>query len=263
MQWGELSWPQIEALDKEKVVVIPTGSCEQHGRHLPVLTDTFLVTEIAARVEAALGDEAVMLPPLWLGSSGHHGDFAGTLSISAALYSEVIKSLTRGLLTAGFRRIFYLHGHGGNEIPTSQALADLSTESEAANAAWLAAGCYWNVAADGIKAQPDLIQEQLAHACEIETSMLLVVRPELVEMGKAEGAPPAIADRWWHAEKGGKVMAFRRFNRLTGSGAMGRPEAATAEKGEALLDAVVGDVVAFLRDFRRWPEAPERHQRKG
>ena len=257
MQWGELSWPQIEALDKERVVVIPTGSCEQHGHHLPLLTDTFLVTEIAGRVEAQVHDEIVLLPPLWLGSSDHHGDFPGTLSVSAALYSEMIKSLTRGVLRAGFRRIFYLHGHGGNDLPTSQALADLSSESDLANAAWLASATYWSVAEATIRPeQHGLAQAKLAHSCEYETSMLLVVTPDLVDMAKVAVAPPVIADRWWSSEIGGKVNVFRRFNRLTASGAMGRPGEASEAKGDSLLEAVVGEVVAFLRDFRQWPDAP-------
>ena len=257
MRWGELSWPQLEALDKEKVVVGPAGSCEQHGRHLPVLTDTFLVAEVAARVEAELPDDTVFLPPLWLGSSDHHGDFPGTLSISAALYSEVIQSLTRGLLRAGFRRIFYLLGHGGNDIPTSQALADLSCASDLANAAWLASACYWSLAEAAIRPERHgMVQAKLAHACEYETSMLLVVRPELVETTKAQVAPPVIAGRWWNNETGGKVNVFRRFNRLTASGAMGRPQEATPEKGRSLLDAAVGEVVAFRRDSAHWPDPP-------
>ena len=258
MRWEELSWPQIETLDKEKVVVIPTGSVEQHGRHLPVFTDTFLVTDIAQRVAERMGDEIILLPTLWLGSSNHHRDYPGTLSISAALYSKVIKGLTMSILQAKFRRLFFLIGHGGNAIPIAQALADLSCESELANAAWLASATYWGLADDKIGVPQGLTQEKLAHSCEFETSMLFFVRPELVAQAKIESATRVIDDEWWNPEWGGKVSVFKRFNRLTASGAMGLPEKATPEKGRALLDVVIQEVVRFLRDFAKWPDASVR-----
>ncbi len=254
MHWGELSWPQVEKLDKNTVVVAPVASMEQHGRHLPLLTDTILVSEVAARAQAELGDATLWLPPLWLGSSGHHMDFPGTLSVPVGVYSEVIKSLTRSILKAGFTRILYLCGHGGNEIPTSQALADLASESEEANASLLAVTCYWTLAGAALDpARHGMKQAALAHACEYETAMMLVTRPDLVAMKQAVAPPAAIDTRWWSSETGGPVNVFKRFGRLTDSGAMGRPAEATAEKGRALLEAVTAELVRFVRDFATWP----------
>jgi creatinine amidohydrolase len=254
MHWGELRWPQVEALDKDTVVVAPLASVEQHGRHLPLLTDTMLVTEVAARAQAELGETALWLPPLWLGSAGHHMDFPGTLSLPVTVYSEVIKSLTRSILQAGFRRILYLCGHGGNEIPTSQALAELASESEEANAALLAVSCYWTLAGAALDpARHGMKQAALAHACEYETSMMLVTRPDLVAMGEAAAPPAAIDTRWWSSETGGLVNVFKRFRRLTDTGAMGLPAEATAQKGESLLAAVTAEVVRFVREFAAWP----------
>jgi creatinine amidohydrolase len=254
MHWGELRWPQVEALDKDTVVVAPLASVEQHGRHLPLLTDTMLVSEVAARAEAELGEAALWLPPLWLGSAGHHMDFPGTLSLPVTVYSEVIKSLTRSMLQAGFRRILYLCGHGGNEIPASQALAELASESEEANAALLAVSCYWTLAGTALDpARHGMKQTALAHACEYETSMMLVTRPNLVAMAEAAAPPAAIETRWWSSETGGPVNVFKRFRRLTDTGAMGLPAEATAEKGESLLAAVTAEVVRFVREFAAWP----------
>jgi creatinine amidohydrolase len=254
MQWGELRWPQVEKVDRNAVVVAPLASVEQHGRHLPLLTDTMLVAEVAARAQAELGEAALWLPPLWLGSSGHHMDFPGTLSLPVSVYSEVIKSLTRSILTAGFARILYLCGHGGNEIPTSQALAELASESEEANAALLAVTCYWTLAGAALDpGRHGMKQAALTHACEYETSMMLVTRPDLVAMDQAAAPPAAIDTRWWSSETGGPVNVFKRFRRLTDTGAMGHPAEATAEKGESLLAAITAEVVRFLRDFAAWP----------
>ncbi|MCH8840098.1 MAG: creatininase family protein, partial [Planctomycetes bacterium] len=82
MRYGEKRWIDIDAMDKDRVVVVcPIGSLEQHGHHLPLLTDTNLVTEVAERVEKKLSDKVLLTPTLWLGASDHHLDFPGTVSV--------------------------------------------------------------------------------------------------------------------------------------------------------------------------------------
>src|SRR5215213_6629787 len=110
MQWSELDWPTIQDLNKGVPVVVPLGSIEQHGLHLPLCTDTCQVSNIAERAEQRLAESALFLPTLWLGSSHHHLDFPGTLSIRPSLYSRMIQELTTSILSAGFRRLFFLNG---------------------------------------------------------------------------------------------------------------------------------------------------------
>ena len=95
---GNNCWIDIEKADKNHVVVVPLGSLEQHGHHLPLLTDTYLVTAVADRVEIELGDQIYMLPTLWLGSSDHHLDHPGTVSVSSALYTNMIKNISKKTL---------------------------------------------------------------------------------------------------------------------------------------------------------------------
>src|SRR5438067_4410151 len=125
MLWNEQSWPVIDALNRDTPVVIPLGSCEQHGHHLPVFVDTIQVQAVADGVEQAMGDRVLMLPAIWVGSSHHHLDYPGTISLPPELYTSVIKQIVRSVLRAGFKRLFFLNGHGGNEVPVSQALAAL------------------------------------------------------------------------------------------------------------------------------------------
>ena len=108
---GNNCWIDIEKADKNHVVVVPLGSLEQHGHHLPLLTDTYLVTAVADRVEIELGDQIYMLPTLWLGSSDHHLDHPGTVSVSSALYTNMIKNIVRSIAKAGFRRVYFLNVH--------------------------------------------------------------------------------------------------------------------------------------------------------
>jgi creatinine amidohydrolase len=262
MLWHEQTWPGIDALDKNLPVIVPLGSIEQHGRHLPLCVDTTQVTAIAERAEKALGDAVLLLPTLWLGCSDHHKDFPGTISVRPSLYSEMIKSVARSVLRARFTRIFFLNGHGGNETPGAQALTELVGEDDAADAAYLVFASWWQVGRDALApAKNGMTTPALTHACEYETSLMLALRPDLVKLLEAREQPPVLTSPWLQAGGGGRVRMFRRFHRLTASGSTGRPTAATEAKGQAMLEAVTNDVVAFVREFATWPPLPALTQR--
>lgn len=255
MLWHEHSWPEIAAADKQIPVVIPLGSCEQHGHHLPLWVDTMQVTAIAERVERELSQRIFLLPTLWLGCSEHHRDFPGTVSVRASLYSQMIKSVTRSVLQAGFRRVFFLNGHGGNETPGSQALIELTGEDDLADSAYLAFSNWWHIGqVNAQAAHHKMTTPQLSHACEYETSVMLAIRPELVHQDRAREGKPVLDNRWVPAEGAARVAVFRRFHRFTASGSLGTPSAATAEKGKSILDAVSAEVIEFLKEFATWPE---------
>jgi len=254
MLWQELTSPEIDRLDRDITVVVPLGSCEQHGRHLPVFVDTIQMEAITARVEKLRSDRLVALPTLWLGASHHHMDFAGTLSLPPKAYASTIQHLTRCLLHHGFRRLFFLNGHGGNLTPASQALTDLIATDDRADAASIGLSCWWQVAAAGTAPERHGMKTpKLSHACEYETSLMLALREDLVKLAEIdpdhiEIPRPSASGPW-----AGKVEGFHRFHRWTSSGHMGDPAVATAEKGNSLLEAVTNEVVNFIDDFSKWP----------
>jgi creatinine amidohydrolase len=259
MLWHEQSWPTIRALDKNLPVVIPLGSVEQHGHHLPLCVDSVQVTAVAERVEQALGDAALFLPTLWLGCSEHHRDFPGTISVPPSLYSEMIKAVVKSILHAGFTRIFFLNGHGGNETPAAQALTEIVGEDDAADSAHIAFTSWWQVARESVTpARHGMSSPAITHACEYETSLMLALRPDLVHLAAARDELPALMTPWYHSELGGRARLFHRFHRLTTAGSMGNPSQATRDKGISLLDAVAAEVIAFVRDFATWPLLPPR-----
>ena len=257
MEWGELNWPQVSKIDKSKVVVIPLASCEQHGRHLPLLTDTILVTRVTDEVKKLLPELVLVFPTLWLGASHHHLDFPGTVSVTGSLYSRIIKSIAECIVKAGFKRIFFLNGHGGNEAPGAVGLTELVNQSDAADSAHIAFQSYWYVAQDAIKPeQHGMVQPRLTHSDEYETSLMLFIRPELVSMKDAVTNKPIFESRWWSSEIKGNVNIFKRFQRKTARGSIGFPDKATEAKGSSLLKAITGEVAAFIKDFSEWPDLP-------
>jgi creatinine amidohydrolase len=255
MLWQELTWPDIAALDKDMPVVIPLGSIEQHGHHLPVCVDTVQVTEIARRTEQRLADKILLLPTQWLGSSHHHNDFPGVISVSPSLYSQMIKEIAVCVINSGFKRIFFLNGHGGNRVPGAQALSELVVENDEADAVFLTMATWWHIGADALDAKKrGMATPNLTHACEYETSMMLFLRNDLVHMDRCKDTSSPFVTPWFNTEEPGRpVQVFSRFARRTSYGSMGSGSKATAKKGEEMTAGVVDHIVAFLEDFRTWP----------
>lgn len=250
MLYGDLRWPDIEALEKERCVVIcPLASMEQHGHHLPLLTDTYLATAVAQGVHQRLPDSVLLMPTLWLGASDHHLDFPGTVSVSNTHYSDMIESVAASLVGAGFTKIFFLNGHGGNVAPGEAAITTLANESDICNEAYIVLASYWTVAADAMQPKRHGIhQPSLSHACEYETSLMLHVKSSAVVMERARGT----LDDPTPVPSGVRVAG--RFNLKSETGALGSPELATAEKGESLLSAIVDEVASLTEQMIAWPQ---------
>lgn len=245
MYLADLTWQDIAALSKDTPVVFPVAAMEQHGRHLPFSTDSMLTGEITRRAEIALGANALFAPLLWLGNSHHHMDFPGTLSAEPRVYLDLLCGLLDNFLTHGFKRLLILNGHGGNEVPASQALYEIRQRHRQCNDLLLLAINYWKTDEEAIKSHPDLRQTVMLHACEWETSMVLRLAPHLVKEHRhvAPQEPGGVfepASRGW-------IMPDRSID-----GHVGAPREATAEKGEALLQAFTRGVVEFIQRVIAW-----------
>ncbi|MDA0837351.1 MAG: creatininase family protein [Planctomycetota bacterium] len=258
MIYGDQRWIDIRDVDKENTIVVcPLASLEQHGHHLPLLTDTYLVTGIADRVHEKLGDKIALTPTLWLGASDHHLNFPGTITVQNTLYTEMIKSVLRCFVRAGFRRIFFLNGHGGNLTPGSNAITDMVNSCSDCDEALITIGSYWNIAKPVMSAEMHGMEsKQLSHAGEYETSMMLHFQKDLVHMKQAKGHHPVIDTPFFSTENLGRVGLGGRFYRQSATGALGKPEKSTAKKGKSLVNAIVNEVCAFIEDFATWNFLP-------
>lgn len=247
----ELSSPAFAALDRSIPVVLPIAALEQHGRHLPLFTDSILAGEVARRAEEALGGEAVFGPVMWLGNSHHHLDHAGTLSAEPRAYLDLLGSMLENLLVHGFRRVVFLNGHGGNMVPSAQAVFEARQRRREVPGPTCLSLTYWTAGPSpkGGAGDPGLLQDRMGHACEWETSMMLRLRPDLVgPLGDLEDVsqeePHGPASWGW-------VMPER-----SEAGHIGSPGRASAEKGEYLLRTFSGHVAdrirALLRDGARY-----------
>src|SRR6476661_7432583 len=149
MLLADFSWPEVKKLKlANKVVVLPLGSFEQHGPHLPLTTDTDIVAAVAEGLERRRPREILCLPTLWPGHSTHHLFFPGTLSVSQMPYIQVVIELCRSVVKMGAKKIFLLNGHGGNDVPLRAALRELKTEFPKAQFVFAS---YWTLASESIK----------------------------------------------------------------------------------------------------------------
>src|SRR5687768_7172572 len=129
MLLGDMTWPDVKALDFDRlIVVLPTGSFEQHGPHLPLTTDTDIVTAIATRLEQQRSDRVLLLPTLWPGLSTHHMHFPGTMDVPQTDYIRLVTNLGKSIASMGAKKCFILNGHGGNDVPIRAAPRELKSD---------------------------------------------------------------------------------------------------------------------------------------
>jgi creatinine amidohydrolase len=247
-----LTWPQVKKLKWHRTIVLfPFGSFEQHGPHLPLTTDTDIVTAVARAIEKKRADKILCLPTLWPGHSTHHLFFPGTLSVSQMPYIQMVVELCRSVVKMGGQKIFLLNGHGGNDVPLRAALRELKTEFPKTRFVFAS---YWSLAAESIKNIRESELGGLGHACEMETSIMLHLHPERVkkQLGKRDG--PKHTDRYRKADMqyGRPVYFVNEFDEVTKTGTIGHPDLATAGKGKRFLDGIVQDVTAFVDEFAKW-----------
>ena len=197
------------------------------------------------------------MPTLWVGASDHHRAFPGTVSASNDVYVRLLIDILESLIVSGgFRRIFLLNAHGGNITPGRMTVYDVQLRHRHDMPdLWLAFSSWWAIAADQIAALPDVQGESVTHACEMETSMVLRLRPELVKADAARGANIPFESAFYCPDfaRPSRVDVPRAFDQLSETGAFGHPEIATPDKGETLFAAAAREVVAFVREFAAWP----------
>jgi creatinine amidohydrolase len=234
MKFAETTAPRIRGLDKEATLFVqPIAALEQHGPHLPTGTDIMISSAIAEAVEEREGDSMMLLPTLWLGASAHHLRFGATATAELDTYMATLCEIAWPLLNDGYRRFLFLNGHGGNIDPMKVALRDLQAEFPDA---LLAGASYWSIAEEVVANNLDGDHKFVGHACEFETSMIMHLRPELVETDQLRNAGELGADNI----EG--MFLPRDMKHRTKEGCTGRPDLASAAKGQVMFDGIVDRV---------------------
>lgn len=227
---AKLSWTEIQALKKDLgVVLLPIGATEQHGPHLPIMTDTRQLDGVLAAALARLPKEvfAWVLPTLPFGKSNEHLQFPGTLSLSAETLRSVLQDIARSVRRAGFKRLAFINGHGGNVAVLDAAARDIRLETGLM--CFCIQPAYW--------LQPPFeMSDQEArygiHAGELETSLMLALEPGLVNLQAAVKHYP---DLEGIVQLTGSASVAWLSHDVSETGVFGDATRASQEKGQMLL----------------------------
>ncbi|MGC4192827.1 MAG: creatininase family protein [Thermomicrobiales bacterium] len=242
LPWSTMTRDEIRtALTQGTLVVLPTAATEQHGPHLPTGHDSITVEHIAQAAADIATSDVVVAPVLRFGSSQHHIPFGGTLSLSTETYYRVARELVESILASGATRVLLLNGHGGNQQLNELVVRDVALEQEPDAGIMLAAASYWQIAERSLA---PIAQEHgmsiPGHAGMFETATMLAMDPSAVRPRWAERAgngPNAPTIPGVRLETAGLWQIF--------DGYTDRPDIATAELGETILDAAIRDVAAL------------------
>jgi creatinine amidohydrolase len=251
-QADEVAWARLTAAEIQAraaagtVVLIPVASVEQHGPHLATGVDMWLASAVAERTARRLqqaGTKALVTPCIWSGLAEHHMDFGGTLTLDEAGFAAVVGGVARSVARHGFRRIVLVNGHGGN-VEAIQTAAIILTRTLGVPVVGVT---YWLANADTFGAILET-QPNVMHACEAETSMMMAVQPDCV---RTENIGRAVPKRAISPAPPG-FKRHRAFAEMTDTGVIGDPRAASAGKGERLLDAAAARLATEIARPELW-----------
>ncbi len=254
--WATHTWVEME--EKLKIIdtaILPCGSIEQHGPHLPLDVDYFDSVYLADKVaEACSSPKPFVLPPIPYGVAYHHEDFKGTVSISNHTLSSLVYDIGKSLAKNGIKKLIILNGHGDNS-PTLLYAAQMINRDTGIFV------CVESGETSDVDLYDLIETPNDIHAGEIETSTTLAIRPALVKMDKAINETMDFGSSYldFTSERG--VAWFVRTKILSDSGIMGNPTLATKEKGYKLWEIMIAHLVRFVEEVKK-SKLEDLYQRK-
>ena len=252
VRWEHLTPPEFEKMAREeKLCILPIGSLERHGEHMPFGTDALVAHEIACR--AAQQEPCVVFPPYWFGQVHEAGCFSGTVNFPAPLMIQMLQTLLDEIARNGFSKILIVNGHGGN----SNFLRFFMMEQINREVNYT---LYSTFVLGGKRFEALGIWEAPGggHADESETSMAMAAIPGTVKMEYQRFNEPILPNKQLEHLKG--VHTAWWWYDLYPEHVSGTPSAATPEKGEAAMRAAVEDIVEQIRAVKQDETTPELQQ---
>lgn len=250
-----LTWQEVQSLTyKHKVVIVqPLGAIEQHGLHLPLIVDAAIVTGVMGKALEGLKPDipAYALPTLCYGKSNEHWHFPGTITLTATTLLQTLMEVGESLYRAGFRKLLFVNGHGGQPQVVEIAARDLRqrfTDFE------IFPHFVWNaLPPEAFKTwlSPLEIQQGI-HAGDAETSLMLSLLPDLVKLERAVSEYPPSLKRHPHLSWEGACSIAWMTRDLSQAGTIGNPTTASEEKGQQMLTALAaawGEIIQEIHAF--------------
>lgn len=245
MIYSDLTVEELKNLNKEHLVVLfPIGAIEQHGPHLPLGTDSYIAETIAKKIESKAPDKIVLLPTLFYGVSGSYG---GSLDVDNRVFEELLMGIAKSVLNNGFRKMFFLNGHGGNQSYLEDVIASLNVEYPYAATIPL-----YLSGKRGIQALKKVnFKYWVRHADEIETSLIMAMNEKLVRKDKIIDETGLLKTKDYKPLDEGTLKLFLPWEYESISGVYGEPSKASKETGEFLLEEATEEILDIINQFEK------------
>ena len=242
---GELRWPEAkERLQQVDLAMLPVGSCEQHGPHLPLDTDGYDAELLAEQVASLCSQpRPLVLPLVPYGVSYHHDNFPGTISVGPEALSRLVYDIGMSIAKQGIKKLVIVNGHGGNGPALHFACQRINRDAH-----------IFTCVESGETSDTDV--DSLAetrndvHAGEVETSTSLYLRPELVDLKSAKKCVPNFSSKYLEFSSHRAVEWYARVARFSPEGVIGDPTVASREKGEKYWSIIVQRLREFIEELK-------------
>lgn len=248
MYWDQLTSPQIDGLDRNIPVILPVSATEQHGAHLPLATDRMIGEHFCEQLESQISKQVLILPSVGIGCSEHHKDFAGSLSVQHQTFLAQLTDIADSVTGYGFKNILVLNSHGGNQAIGQSFVEIYGYRHPEVN---LAIATWWRLAAEALHKLNDTGPGGAGHAGEFETSLMLLIAPNLVHLDQMQPKANVPTLDWAEGDMltGPRVGLYRRMKEMTPIGVYGEPAAGTSEKGAQITAIVVQELQRVVQDL--------------
>ena len=252
MNWDQLISQELNAQDRSIPVILPVAAIEQHGPHLPVGTDRMIVEYFCRKLNEEIPDKVLILPTMSVGCSEHHLDFTGSLTLQHDTFLQQAEDILGSVVSHGFKNLIIYNSHGGN-LGISQVIVEhfghRHPECRIVLATW------WKIAGEALYDLNETGEGGVGHACEFETSLMMLIAPELVHHDKIEGKKNQQSFEWANGDmlRGPRASLYRSMKAMTPNGAFGDVRKISAEKGQKITDLAVPALKKMVLDLYQAP----------
>jgi creatinine amidohydrolase len=266
MRWGDLTSSELDRMSRTTPVVLNVAAIEQHGSHLPLKTDAVIGQHFLDRLEHELGRDVLILPPMQVGCSQHHMEFAGSLTVTHDSFLSYAENILSSVAGWGFTNIVILNSHGGNQAVGQVLVEQAGPRLHGVN---LVVATWWRLATSELELIGETGPLGVGHACEFETSLMMHIDASAVRYPIPEGEHYIKRFEWSDGGmlRGPRASLYRSIGEISGgTGVVGTPSAGSAEKGARISEVIERALAELLRSMKQAgrlvDEGPARTERK-
>ncbi len=248
MFWDQITSPQLDQVDRNTPVIFPISATEQHGAHLPLATDRMIGQHFCSILNNEMEDRVLILPMLGIGCSEHHKDFCGSLSLEHVHFMHQLTDIANCIVHYGFKNILVLNSHGGNQAIGQTFIESFGYRNPGVR---IALATWWKIALRELIELNESGPRGAGHAGELETSLMLLIAPELVHLDQIKPKSNIPTFDWAEGDMlyGADASLYRTMKEMTGEGVFGDASHASKEKGQQITKVVVNKLLKMITDL--------------